>query len=203
MTNGPRVALDVERLTSFSDAVFAIAITLMVIDLRLPERVTESELASALGDLVPQYASFLLSFVVIGAFWIAHHRMFRFIVGWNQTLLVLNLLLLLTIAFLPFPTSLIGRFQGTTPAAIVYSGAVLACSLASALLWWYSISREGLLDPQTPRPTIRAIRSGGLAVVAVFGIALVIAPFAPGVASSIWWLAFPARWLGARFGGRA
>jgi TMEM175 potassium channel family protein len=189
---------ELERVIFFSDAVFAIAITLMVIELRVPESLTGAQLADALSDLTPRYISFLISFGVIGVFWIAHLRMFRFIEGWDHGLLLLNLLFLLTIAFLPFPTSLIGRFEETQIATTVYSASVLGCSVSAALLWWYVSSGRRLLGPDLPAETIRVVRVGGLAVASVFVVALVVSFFSATAASLIWWLAFPARWVTGR-----
>ncbi|MFZ0626461.1 MAG: TMEM175 family protein [Acidimicrobiia bacterium] len=186
---------ELERVVFFSDAVFAIAITLMVIELRIPDGVTPSELPDALRDLSPRYFSFLISFAVIGVFWIGHYRMFRFIRGWDHGLLLLNLLFLLTIAFLPFPTSLIGRFSETQVATTVYSASVLGCAIAAVLLWWYASTGRRLLAPDVPYETIRTVRIGGMSVASVFVIALVVSFFSPSVASLIWWLAFPTRWV--------
>jgi len=91
----------------FSDAVFAIAITLLVIDIRMPEGAAIADghdLAAALWSLLPQFLGFLVSFVVIGSFWISHHRMFRLVRTMDGTLLFLDLLFLLFVAFIPFPS---------------------------------------------------------------------------------------------------
>lgn len=193
---------EVERLVFFSDAVFAIAITLMVVDLRVPEGVTSAGLNSALRDLTPQYVSFFLSFVVIGAFWLAHHRMFRYIERWDEGLLVLNLLFLLTIAFLPFPTSLIGRFEETRPAALIYSATILTCASLSSGLWWYASRRHRLVDPDLPGATIRLVQTRALMVAAIFGVAVVVAALAPASAQLVWWLAFPVHFIAARLVAR-
>src|SRR5258707_188668 len=103
-----RTELGLERLIFFSDAVIAIAITLLVLDLRLPEASGES-LAAQLGDLSSSFLSFFMSFAVIGLFWEAHHRLFGFIERYDRTLLWLNLAFLFLIASLPFPTSVLAN----------------------------------------------------------------------------------------------
>jgi uncharacterized membrane protein len=95
------------RLLAFSDGVFAIAILLLLIDIRLPEGTTEVNLGAALIELWPKYLAFLLSFVVIGLYWSAHVRLFREIVRYDQNLIWLNLLFLLFIVAIPFPTSVL------------------------------------------------------------------------------------------------
>lgn len=101
-----------ERLAFFSDAVFAIAITLLVIDLRLPHlhEFSDKALLDALASLLPQYAGFFVSFFVIGRFWIGHHRLIGLIDRVDEKFVWQNLQFLLTIAFMPFPTAVIGEY---------------------------------------------------------------------------------------------
>lgn len=101
-----------ERLAFFSDAVFAIAITLLVIELRLPHiaEFSDRALLDGLGSLLPQYAGFFVSFFVIGRFWIGHHRLMGLIDQVDDSFVWRNLLFLLTIAFMPFPTAIVGEY---------------------------------------------------------------------------------------------
>jgi uncharacterized membrane protein len=102
--------MGVERVAFFSDAVFAIAITLLVIELTVPEgELTGPQLTHELGRLGPKFFSFGLSFWVIGRFWIGHHLTFQYLRRWNLPMLWINLLLLVCIAFLPFPTAVLGN----------------------------------------------------------------------------------------------
>ena len=97
---------DRDRIVNLSDAVFAIAMTLLVLDLRvpdLPEGLVDSELPAALLSLWPKYLGYVLSFVVIGTFWVIHHSIFRSIRRYDRTLLWLNFLFLMFVAFVPFP----------------------------------------------------------------------------------------------------
>jgi len=103
-------AAQLERLTFFSDAVLAIAITLLVIEIRLPEiHFDERTLAQALVDLIPRYIGFVVSFFVVGRFWIAHHRMFGMLKATEPRLTWANLVLLMAIAFMPFTTAVISE----------------------------------------------------------------------------------------------
>lgn len=104
---------DPERLVFFSDAVFAIAITLLVIDIGVPEvPATQPNpiLAEELLALLPQFVSFGLSFLAIGTFWLTHHRLFTYIESCSRRLLSLNLLFLLFVSLVPFSSSLLGRY---------------------------------------------------------------------------------------------
>jgi uncharacterized membrane protein len=113
-----------ERLTFFSDAVFAIAITLLVIEVRVPEihPISEAGLRQALVDLVPKYVGFLVSFFVIGRFWLGHHRLFGMLRRADDRLVFANLLLLLGVAFMPFPTAVFSNYVGLVTSTALYTG---------------------------------------------------------------------------------
>lgn len=133
-----------ERIIFFSDAVFAIAITLLALEIRLPalpENVTDTHLLAALIALWPHYLSYLISFLAIGMMWIAHHHAFRNVHYYNNRLMFLNILFLLLIGFLPFPTAVIGEF-GNTVGTIFYAAAMAAAGLMLALVWRY-VRAEG------------------------------------------------------------
>jgi uncharacterized membrane protein len=101
-----------ERLTFFSDAVFAIAMTLLVVEVKLPplHHPSEVQLAQALLDLIPNYIGFLVSFLVLARFWASHHLFMGLLVSAPPRLVWANLLLLLAVAFMPFPTAVISEF---------------------------------------------------------------------------------------------
>src|SRR5664279_3675180 len=118
-----RNAFQLERLILFSDAVFAIAITLLIIEIKTPvlsERST-SALLEALAEKFSEFFGFLLSFLVIGTFWISHHRLFGFVTGYTQRLLWLNLLMLLWIVFVPFTSGLNSHYGGMDAVWMIYS----------------------------------------------------------------------------------
>jgi uncharacterized membrane protein len=117
LQNELKKEFQLERMILFSDAVFAIAITLLAIDLKIPEvskkLITESKLDSYLVELIPRFISFIVSFFIIGNFWITHHRMFGFVVNYNRKLLVGNLFLLFGIAVMPFSTAFYSQYVDT------------------------------------------------------------------------------------------
>lgn len=186
-----------ERLVFFSDAVYAIAITLLVIDLRLPEGFGEldnAELRRMLVSIWPQYLSYMLSFVVIGSFWRNHHHKFQFIARYDRTLLSLNLLSLMVIAFIPFPTNVLGQ-SGNATATIFYAGTIVVASLLSALLWWYPLRRY-LVKPDTPPRELRLNTIRPLITALVFAISIPIAFFDAFWAKIFWAVLLPVTlWL--------
>jgi uncharacterized membrane protein len=143
---------DTMRLETFSDAVIAIAITLLVLEIHVPEieEGTPQELWRALRDLWPNYLGFLISFVTLGVMWANHCVIFRYIERTDHVLTLLNLFLLLCIAFIPFPTALMADYLGL-PAqqvgVIVYSGTFLVTAIAFNLVWTYASHNQRLLDP--------------------------------------------------------
>src|SRR4051794_23254092 len=111
--DGPAVCdrfsvMPTSRLEAFSDGVLAIAITLLIIDVRVPD--TDGSLVTALGRLWPSYLSFIVSFTIIGIIWVNHHAMFQLVAKTTRTLLFLNLILLLAVAWLPFPSAVLAHY---------------------------------------------------------------------------------------------
>ena len=135
------------RLEFFSDGVFAIVITLLVIDIRLPDEWTNS-LGPILVGLWPSYLAYAISFIVIGAIWINHHGMFLHIDRTDNGFLLLNVIQLMVIAFIPFPTAVlagaIAHSNGMSVATTFYGGTLVAVGLSVNLIWRYAV-RAGLL----------------------------------------------------------
>jgi uncharacterized membrane protein len=138
---------ETNRIEAFSDGMFAIAITLLILELKVPAP-SQGPLVAALLHLWPSYLAFLLSFAYIGIMWMNHHRMFTHIRRSNDTLLVLNLLLLLGITAVPFPTAVLAAHLGTPdqrPAALFYNGVFIVIAVFFNVMWRYAVSRQ-LLD---------------------------------------------------------
>ncbi len=129
--------MSTNRLEAFSDGVIAIAITLLVLDIKVPDPDTTSSLPHALGEMWPNYAAYVVSFVTIGIIWINHHALVRRLRQADHSVLLLNLFLLLTIAVLPFTTALLAAYIGESGdhvAAVVYAGSLLAMACGFLLL---------------------------------------------------------------------
>ena len=179
------------RILALSDGVFAIAITLLVIQIALPATAEADVLPSALLRLWPRYLAYVLSFLVIARFWVAHHLAFRLIARYDSMLVWLNLLLLMFVAFLPFPTAVLGQHPGSPVAAVLYAISVILASLASAACWWYASGRGGLLRPEAGRAQVRALRARSLSGPVLLTLSLPIAIFAPYAAEIVWIFVFP------------
>ena len=126
--------LSLDRLVFFSDAVFAIAVTLLVLDIRvpsLPRVVSVADSWAAFADLTPSFFAFALSFLVIGRFWMGHHERFRSLRHFDQRLMWPNMLYLLAIAFMPFATAFLGQNVGHFVPELVYNLSMLVLALVA------------------------------------------------------------------------
>src|SRR5258708_35317974 len=141
------MASETARIEAFSDGVFAIAITLLILNLKVPSG-PEGHLGGALVRQWPTYAAFLISYCFIGIMWVNHHRLFNHIRSSDNRLLFYNLLLLLAVTFVPFPTALLAAHYGTvdrTVAAAVFNGTYVLLAVFFNVLWLHVV-RAGLLD---------------------------------------------------------
>lgn len=179
MVNSP------DRLVALSDAVFAFAITLLAIDLRLPPGTTAANLGPQLATLRPHFFSFVLSFVVVGAYWAAHRRIFRHVRQLDDRLIWLNILLLMTIAFIPFPTSVVAEFGDTSVAVILYASSALVIGCVLTGLWLYAVSQPDLVS-EDGRATLRSYAVRSLAAPLVFAVSIPVALVSPSVAVDLW-----------------
>ena len=190
--------LNVDRIGTFSDSVFAVAITLLVLNIRVPSislHVTNRTLASELGALWPNYEAFVLSFVIIGLYWILHHLMFRYVERYNGLFLWLNLFFLMCIVFMPFTASLISGYGDTATATIVYAANLAVASLLMTVIWWYSIGKGQLMikgfDIEMGKHAVLA----NLCTVLVFLASMPIALFNARIAKYFWLLLIPIHML--------
>lgn len=187
------IALD--RLVFFSDGVIAIAITLLALDLRLPDThgISNRDLVVMLTQLAPRYVAFVISFVVIGAYWRAHHRMFRFIHRFDAGLLFRNIVFLFFVVQLPFLTSVLGT-HGDLFAAIALYGAGMACmGLSSVWIWKYAAACH-LVSGVTPSQAKYLVRRA-MIVPIVFLISIPVGFARPQVAALSWFSIIPVQWL--------
>lgn len=198
-----------ERLVAFSDGVFAIIITLLVLDLRVPReaRLGAGGLAAALRAQWPNYLAFLVSFCIVGVVWANHHTMFRFIRRADHTLVVLNGLLLLCVAVLPFTAALLAEYIRAAPlderlAAQVYAGTLVVGGVFFNLLWWYP-TRAGLCDSAADAAALGRVGRhwvwGPVLYAVAFTLAWVSVPLSLAVyAALILWFGISGPWLAGR-----
>jgi len=166
-----RVGMAPGRLLTLADGIFAIAMTLLVLDLRLPET-PGVDLATRLGSLIPRFGTFVVSFVVLGVFWFAHHQTFHFVVRVNRTLVWLSVLFFMGVALIPFVASVLGANYNDPIALTLYGGVIGLLTVLGYVVWWYLTGERGLvvggLDPDLVRKVRQWIAVGpSIALVAI------------------------------------
>ncbi len=124
------------RLEAFSDGVFAIVITLLILNIHIPE-VDYAHLKTALIGIIPNLISYVMSFLVIGLYWVSHHRSFLLVKKTDSIFLWMNTILLLCISFMPFPTSLLGQFPFTKIPLIIYGANLIAANSIGFIMLIY------------------------------------------------------------------
>ena len=171
----PETGLSFERVVFFSDAVFAIVITLLVLELKVPHITehTESALRHALFELLPRVAGFVISFLIVGLMWIEHHRIFRYIADYDAGLLWRTLMLLLCISFVPFPTALFSENFWSRTAFILYTASFGGVAVAKLLIWRHAAAAN-LLKPEVTPELERRIARRSLAVPIACAIAIAL-----------------------------
>jgi uncharacterized membrane protein len=178
------VSVETTRLEAFSDGVFAIAITLLVLEIKVPP--PDTVLGTELLQLWPSYLAYIVSFLVIGAIWMNHHAMFHHIVRVDGTLLLLNVLHLMLIAFLPFPTAVLAeafhREMDESVAAAFYGGILTVIGIFVNVMWRHAAHGYRLIDTRLTAKKVRKIRCQFLVGPIVYAIATVVALAVPWLA---------------------
>ena len=145
------------RLEAFSDGVFAIAATLLVLELRVPD--ASGDLTRSLIDLWPAYAAYLVSFMTIGIIWVNHHTLLEHCLRADRRFLYLNLLLLVTVGIVPFPTALVGRYilseHGATAALVIYGMGALLIAIAFSAVFFYATAGSRLMGEHQAASRLR------------------------------------------------
>jgi uncharacterized membrane protein len=181
-----------ERLVFFSDAVFAIAITLLVLDLKAPAGALD---ANSLHVIFPKVLGFGISFFVIGIYWMAHHELFGTLEREDGPLKVANLAFLASIVFLPFPTSLIAGSVNSTASVAFYALSVASVGLLLVVLALVA-RRPALMRAGETRGRTLHFVTRSMAAPAVFILSAVVAIWRPNTAALIWLAVWPAVRIG-------
>ncbi len=169
------------RLETFSDGIFAIAATLLILEVGV-HSVAGARLGHELWHIWPSYLAFVTSFVVIGIVWINHHHTVSLIARVDRTFLFINNMLLLTIAFLPFPTKLVAQYlnkDGERSAALLYTGTLVVMSVLHQVWWRYARNGRRLIADAVPDSELRAVDHAYAPGVLMYGIVFVVAFFSP------------------------
>ncbi len=186
--------LNMERLLLFSDAIFAFAITLLAIDIRVPALPSDqvaSQLNNQISALLPKFVSFILSFFIVGNYWISFHRTFHVIKRFNRALISLNLVFLMFIVLLPFPNDLIGKYPANLVTVIIYASFLAATGLSLCLLWVYASRHYRLVDETLHPDFLRRLTLRLLFSPIIFIVSIPIAFVSPLVSMISWFFGFP------------
>lgn len=186
---GMEARRELDRIVNFSDGVFAIVITLLILTIQVPEippALVARELPSRLLALEPKILSYVISFLVVAVYWMAHHRVFRPIRGYDGTLLWLNFLFLMVISFLPFPTSLLGEYGEQQLPMVIYAANVSVASLLLTAISWYAKNRGNLVAPGLDEGHTGHRRLQGLEVPVVFLLSIAVSFFSVRAAMYSW-----------------
>ncbi|MEO6315387.1 MAG: TMEM175 family protein [Chitinophagaceae bacterium] len=175
-----------ERIALFSDAVFAIAITLLIIEVKIPVLPYSSaefskEFPHAMNEMIPEFIGFLISFMVIGNYWRSHHSTFYFIKDYDNKLLRLNTFFLLTIVIMPFTTAFMSRYMFFQP-FFIYCLNVIASGLLQIRMWRYVTGDKNTLHTPLPRGIKSYKTTTSIIAIGCFCIAIIIhkLPIFPG-----------------------
>ena len=161
------------RLEAFSDGVFAIVITLLILDVKFPA--DKPLTLETLIGMAPHVFAFVLSFVIVGVYWVSHHNMLHYIRAVDRQLLWLNLLLLQIVVFIPFPAGLLGQHPDNRLAVVLYGINLIATNAAGTALWFYASSRPHLaVDGMTPALS-RYVAKLHASPIVVYAVAIVAA----------------------------
>jgi len=175
------------RLEAFSDGVFAIAVTLLILEIHVPAREHAETLGHELLRIWPSYLGYLTSFLTIGVMWINHHYVFELIARVDRTMLLLNTLLLMLIAFVPFPTAVLAQFietGGGRSAAVLY-GATLTLTAMTYFAWWrYASAGRRLIGDEVPDEVVDDITRAYLPGTLLYAGAALLAFLQPWVSAA-------------------
>ena len=186
--------IDTGRTISFSDAGIAIAITLLALDLKVPqvpESSAAAELPRALLELWPNLYSFVLSFWIIGSYWLAHRRISELVGAYDQRMQLINLLFLMWIVLMPFSTALVGEYEHQQLPVIIYAVHNILTSLTLTWLWRHAASDSSLVEANLDPRLVRHSTFRALIVQGVFLLSIGISFVSVDVARLSWVLMWP------------
>ena len=170
------------RIIGFSDGVFAIAITLLVLTIDVPANLTSQEVSSFLRGALPQVLIYATSFMVIGTFWLRHYRMFSLCRAVDARMLVLNLVFLAFVSLLPFPSDLIGLADQSPSAVIAFCVVGGAATLCEFALWRHLHRHPDLLLPDISEEIIVALRTLRFLSLGLFVVSILVSLLSPRIA---------------------
>ena len=188
--------LSLGRIMSFSDGVFAVAITLLVLSIKVPfvpQSVADQKLPHEIVKLIPIIEAYIISFLIIGLFWVGHHQVFSRFRRHDRGLMWINLVFLMTIVFIPFPTSLISEYPSSRAAFIFYACSLALAGIMITALSWYGMHYNRLVDVVDSK-FYRRFSFGYLDMAAIFLLSIPFSYLNVRFAKYFWLLIIPTNW---------
>jgi uncharacterized membrane protein len=171
---------DNQRLTAMSDGVFSIVITLMVLSIRIPDIAADrvvQELSQQLMKMLPDLVTLIISFIILGIYWIGHNNVFTHIIRHDRSLLWLNIFFLMSVATIPYPTTLIVRYGQAQTSVIIYAANLIVGGVLLDVIWWYGSRNRHLMcetiDHQLISSFHRRILTGPVIYLLAIGVSFV------------------------------
>src|SRR5260221_5330513 len=190
------------RLISFSDGVFAIAVTLLVFNLKVPQIAASDVhqlLPGLIKDMMPHFTVYVLSFLLIAVYWTFHHRMLNLVTRMDTPFLWINIWYLLVIAFIPFPTALFGAYPRETVSFIFYICSMMLVGFLSILMLWYASHNRRLVTKELPRPLLKYLCFRQFTSLVLFLLAIPLAFYQLRWAQYYLFILFPVHWLTRKY----
>lgn len=155
-----------------------------------PGQLNSKELSQDLLNLFPEYKSYIFTFLIIGFYWINHHQYFNYIKHYDYKLIWLNTILLMCVAFSPFPASVLNDYRKQPIAVIFYAGSMIVTGLVKSIMWWYASSNHRLVHKKLPKRLIDSLSFRALVPPVVFFLSIPIAFFSPTL-TKLSWISIP------------
>lgn len=185
-----------ERMLFFSDGVFAIIITILVLDLKVPDLDSGMSLRESLVEMRPSFIAFVLSFLLVGMYWVGHRGMFTQLRYVDYNVIWLNLLFLLPVSMVPFAASALGEYESDPIALHLYGAVLIAVTLLRLLLSSYLQRHPGLSWAPPSKQANRLMTGMGVAPLVIYGVAMIVASWQPWL-SVLLYLLMPLLYFGA------
>lgn len=187
--------LDPDRVLTFTDGVFAIVITILVLDIRVPDLDSGQSLADSLEEMRPTFVSFVISFLIVGMYWAWHRGAFAQVRYIDTSTLWLNLLYLLPVSMIPFAASMLGEYQDQPTALHFYGAVLIAATLVRIVLYWYLGRHPALLWEDATKSSNRLGILTAAAPLVIYGVAMAVANSLPGLSLVLYFI-MPLLYLG-------
>ncbi|MBU1118807.1 DUF1211 domain-containing protein [Patescibacteria group bacterium] len=181
-----KTSSSLSRIIAYSDAVFAIAVTILILQIDVPDKIGAAELPSQLIETWPNALSYIISFAVISRFWFSHLHLFSYLKTVDRKFAILNLLFLFTITFLPFPTDLYGTHSSSRFALVLYALSITLVALINFFLWFYVYKHPKMLQDHVDKRIIAYVGRQVFVVPIVFLISIGFIYISPVLVPFFW-----------------